>query len=68
MAGEKRREVNGGKKRRENYGGRIRAGEIWRDKKGGKNTGSDKREGEKKAGKIRRERVSPGRAGAKNAD
>ena len=45
-----------GKKRRENYGGRIRAGEIWRDKKGGKNTGSDKREGEKKAGKIRRER------------
>jgi hypothetical protein len=55
-----------GKKRRENYGGRIRAGEIWRDKKGGKNTGSDKREGEKKAGKIRRERASPGRAGAKN--
>ena len=44
-----------GNKMRENYGGRIRAGEIWRDKKGGKNTGSDKREGEKKAGKIRRE-------------
>ena len=35
---------------------------------GRKNAGSDKREGEKKAGKIRRERVSPGMAGAKNAD
>ena len=57
-----------GGKWRENYGGRIKAGEIWREKKGGKNAGSDKREGEKKAGKIRRERVSPGRAGVKNAD